>query len=640
MKHVIAGTAGHIDHGKTELVKALTGVDCDRLGEEKRRGITIDIGFAPLLLDGVSIGFVDVPGHERFVKNMLAGATGIDLVVLVVAADESIKPQTREHFDICTLLGVRAGLVALTKADLADAELREIVALEIRDMVKGSFLEGAPIVSVSARTGEGIDALKRSLQDLAAGVRPRSSASFFRLPVDRAFSMKGFGTVVTGTLIAGELADGAEVSVYPEGSRARVRGLQVHGQPVKSAVAGQRTACNLQGMDTQNVTRGHVLAPPGCMSPSSLLDVDLQVLPGAHAPLKDLARVRFHQGTSELLARVKLLGERRIDPGGHGLAQLRLESPGLSLPGDRFVIRNYSPMTTIGGGVVIDAHPEKHRRGADAAREALAALRTGEPEALVLHALDAAPAGLTVADLVVRTGCSIEEVGRIAKRLRDAGESLPAGDRAGTLLRRTWRDRHRGRILEVLERFHAENPLMLGLPREELRERAMPRIPPEIARPLLEGLASEGRIRLEKDLAASAAHRLALGPEDEQVQALLARSFREGGLNPPTLEEIVGAHKLDAARAQRIYHLLLSSGRLVKIKDGKVFDAESIESLKSRLWGLRARQPVIDVASFKELTGTSRKNAIPLLEHLDAEKVTKRKGNDREILPPPGAPAV
>jgi len=640
MKHVIVGTAGHIDHGKTELVRALTGVDCDRLEEEKERGITIDIGFAPLALsEEVALGFIDVPGHERFVKNMLAGASGIDLVVLVVAADESIKPQTREHFDICRLLRVVGGVVALTKADLADDEMREIVALEVRDFVRGSFLEGASVIPVSARTGEGIPDLKEALRRAALHVGARSAASFFRLPVDRSFSVKGFGTVVTGTLVAGAVADGEEVEVNPLGPRARVRGIQVHGRAMPSAVAGQRTALNLQGVDAASVWRGCVLAPPDFMRPSSLLDVELEILAGASGPFKDLSRVRFHQGTSEVLARVKLLGADRIEPGGRAFAQLRLETPGLSLPGDRFVVRRYSPTITIGGGAVLDAHPEKHRGEPGVLVAALAALLRGGAEALALHALDSSPAGLTAADLVVRTGRTPSEVSEIAGRLAAAGGIVSAGDRASTYLHRRWFDRHRERALLLLENFHRANPLMIGLPREELRERTLPGGPPELARFVLDSLAAEGKIRLEKEFAAAVSHRVSLGPEEERILALVEGRFREGGLNPANLQEIVEGLKLDAETTQRIYHLLLTRGRLVRIKDGTVFHAESIERLKAKLWGLRSTRPIIDVAAFKELTGTSRKNAIPLLEHLDAERVTRRRGNNREILPPPGTAA-
>jgi len=638
MKHVIVGTAGHIDHGKTELVRALTGIDCDRLVEEKRRGITIDIGFAPMSLpDGTTLGFIDVPGHERFVKNMLAGASGIDCVVLVVSAEESIKPQTREHFDICRLLGVEGGLVALTKCDLADADLRELVALEVRELVRGSFLEEAPVLAVSARTGEGIPALRAALADLAGRARARSTTSFFRLPVDRSFSVKGFGTVVTGTLVAGDVKDGAEIEVFPRGVRARIRGIQVHGAHVGAAVAGQRTALNLQGLDAADITRGDLLAPPGFVRPSSLLDVDLTLLHSAPAPLKDLSRVRFHQGTTEILARVKLVGAGAIPPGGRAFAQLRLESPATSLPGDRFVVRRYSPMQTIGGGAVLDAHPEKLRGEACDRAEALAKLRASGPPAVALHALRGAPGGLTAEDLVVRTGLTPGAVGALMKSLIGDGSAMVLGDRAPVYLDAAGFERHRARVREVLAGHHAEHPLMMGLGREELRERALPGVAPDVARALLDRLATARDIRLEKELAALPTHEVAVAGEDEALLLLVESAFGEAGLNPPTLEEVIAARRLHAAKAQRIYHLLLSRGRLVRIRDGTVYHAEAVARLKESLWKLREERAVIDVAAFKELTGTSRKNAIPLLEHLDAERVTRRRGNDREILPPPGA---
>ncbi len=638
MRHVIAGTAGHIDHGKTRLVLALTGVDCDRLSEEKARGITIDIGFAPLrLADDLHVGFVDVPGHERFLKNMLAGASGIDMVVLVVAADESVKPQTREHLDVCRLLGVRTGLVALTKADLADEEMRELVTLEVKELVKGSFLEASPVVPVSAVTGEGLGELRQTLEAAAREVRPRSSTAFFRLPVDRAFSMRGFGTVVTGTLASGSIREGDPVEILPSGRQARVRGLQVHGESRKEALAGQRTAVNLQGIEVAEVGRGVVLAPPGAMHPSSLLDVRVQILGTARGPLKDLSRVRFHQGTSEVLARVKLLQEGPIQPGQEGFAQLRLERPGATLPGDRFVLRLYSPMLTVGGGVVLDAHPSKHRGRSSLEGERLGHLGDGDPEALLLDLLDRTPGGLPRAEVQRRTGVAAGEADRLSGALSESGRAVAVGGRDGYLLAAAHHERLRAEAQEILRKYHQEHPLALGMPREELLQRLLPAGEAAVGRFILERLAGEGRIRLEKEVAAAASHVVALGPEEQRISAQLESHFEGSGLNPATLEEVVRELGLDPLKAHRIYHLLLSRGSLVRIKDGRVFHAGAIERLKALLWELRERQPVIDVAAFKELTGTTRKNAIPLLEHMDAERVTRRRQNDREILPRPGA---
>ncbi|RMG48984.1 MAG: selenocysteine-specific translation elongation factor, partial [Acidobacteria bacterium] len=357
MKHIIVGTAGHIDHGKTELVKALTGIDADRLKEEKERGITIDIGFAFLTMGDTRFGFVDVPGHERFVKNMLAGVHGIDLVLLVVAADESIMPQTREHFDICRLLRVKSGLIAITKVDLVDEELLQLVEEEVRDFVRGSFLDGAPIIRVSARTGVGLEELKAALVNLGERIQERQSNAVPRLPIDRVFTKRGFGTVVTGTLVSGTLREGESVEILPRQMGATIRGLQVHNKPVEVAHAGERTAVNLQGVGVEDLQRGDVLVPPRRFRPTSMLDARLELLPTAPQPIENRTRVRFHIGTAEIMARVILLDRESLRPGDAALVQFRLERPTFAVAGDRFIIRRYSPQTTVGGGVILDPLP-------------------------------------------------------------------------------------------------------------------------------------------------------------------------------------------------------------------------------------------------------------------------------------------
>ena len=639
MKHIVVGTAGHIDHGKTELVKALTGVNTDRFKEEQERGITIDIGFAPLQLGtSLTVGFVDVPGHERFVKNMLAGIWGIDLVLLVIAADESIKPQTREHFDICSLLSVRHGLVALTKCDLVDEDITQLATMEIREFVKGSFLQDAPIVPVSARTGSGLDALREALAGAAQRVVTGRDSRLLRLPVDRAFSMKGFGTVVTGTLISGRLREGDEVAIYPEGGRCRVRGVQTHGRAVTEAHAGQRTAVNLQGCALDEVKRGNVLAHPDAIQPASLLDVKITLLSSTGLPLRQMDRVRFHQGTSELFARVRLFEGDECPPGGEAFAQLRLERPACCVSGDRFVLRRYSPMTTIGGGVVLDTMPDKHRGRADGER--LRRLRglegSGRLDAVRLFA-GAAPAGTPLSTLARRAGCSIDEVREKMDDILSAGNLLMAGDGdASLLIGLPEVEALEGKVLEILAAYHESNPLHPGMQREELRTRAFGDAAPEVIRLVLGRLADARRVRAEKELVRLSTHEVNLSAEDAQRRGRLEEAFRTGGLNPPTLEEAARGAGLDALRAGKLVHLLLSDGRLVKIKDGKIFHAVALEDLKARLWAMRPVRHVIDIGAFKELTGTSRKNAIPLLEHLDAVHVTRRVGSDREILPPPG----
>ena len=429
---IIVGTAGHIDHGKTALIKALTGVDADRLPEEKRRGITVDLGFADLSIGDAHFGFVDVPGHERFVKNMLAGASGIDLVILVIAADEGVMPQTREHFDICRLLGVNAGIVVLTKTDLVDVETLDLAKLDAAELVANSFLENAPVVSVSSRTGEGIEALKNILVQVSNGLPGRDDHLVTRLPVDRSFSMKGFGAVVTGTLASGEIMEGADMQLLPQGAKVRVRGLQTHGRTVKTATAGKRVAVNLGGIDHSKVERGMMLVEPNILSPTQIFDADIDVLPGAPKSLRTRQRVRVHIGTIEALARIQILNNAgEIAPGDRDLAQIRLESPVAAVPGERFIIRSYSPQFTIAGGAVIDNRAAKHRRkNLDAVRQYLLDLRcaSGDPIAMVkLISTAMGTVGLSLADLRARTALKKGILAEAIDRNIAAGEMLDTG---------------------------------------------------------------------------------------------------------------------------------------------------------------------------------------------------------------------
>ena len=637
-RQIVVGTAGHIDHGKSLLVKALTGTDPDRLKEEKERGITIDIGFANLVLDdGTRVGFVDVPGHERFVKNMLAGVGGIDLVLLCIAADESIKPQTREHFDICRLLRIPHGVIVLTKSDLVEPDILDLVRLEAREFVASSFLESAPLVAVSGKTGAGLAELKAVLRDLARRVPARPLRGVMRLPVDRSFSIKGFGSVVTGTLIAGAIRESDEVAILPQGTTARVRGLEVFNQPTANAHPGQRTAVNLQGVEAGAVERGNLLTLPGVLKPSHLLDVELEVLRGSDASLRDMARVRFHHGTLEAMARVKLLEREAIPPGDRGFAQLRLETPVAPLPGDRFILRRYSPPITIGGGTILHNQPPKLRRGSSGSRARFARLADPSP-AVRLRALidEAGASGIDAHGLRSLTGWDPEEAARLLEPLTRAGEivTLPAavvryvaGD--------AWRDLSR-QVVATLEEFHLKEPLKEGLPREELRTRLFARLHPDAFKFLLADLIQRGSVRADKDRLALATHRIALSPREAALMEQIEARFAASGTNPPEVDEVIAALRTDPAPAQRLYHLLLQRGRLVRIPDGKVFHAGALDDLKRRLWEQRAKSPMIDISEFKELSGTSRKNAIPLLEHFDQTRVTRREGNKRLILPPPG----
>ena len=637
---IVVGTAGHIDHGKSHLVRALTGLDPDRLKEEQERGITIDLGFAHLDLgDGTRIGFVDVPGHERFVRHMLAGVGGIDLVLLVVAADESVKPQTREHFDICRLLQVPRGLVVLTKTDLVGTDLLELVRLEVKEFVAGSFLESAPILPVSSRTGAGLDALKDALRQAAREAVGRPAAGLPRLPVDRAFSIKGFGTVVTGTLIAGTLREGQEAVLLPRQRAVRIRGLEVHGRPTKEAIAGQRVAANLQGIEATAIERGDLLTTPGTLEASHLLDVRLECLTAAGKPLRDQARVSLHLLATETPARLKLVGGGVVAPGGTGYAQLRTERPVVALPGDRFILRRPSPSLTIAGGVVLHNAPPKLRGRAPESGRRYESLADEAP-AIRLRALvdGAGPAGIDAAALRARTGLDAAEQASLLRPAVDAGTVVALQAAPPRYLSAPVAEGLRRDVLALLRDFHAREPLRDGLPREEIRTRLFAHSHPDVFRALLLALASAGSIRAERDRVALAGHRVSLSSEEAALQEGLETAYRDGGTNPPDLAEIARRLSSEPRRVEKLLHLLLSQGRLVRIPDGKIFHADAIDALKRRLWEQRARGEILDIATFKDLAGTSRKNAIPLLEHFDQVRVTRREGDRRVILPPPAAP--
>ena len=631
MKSVIIGTAGHIDHGKTALVKALTGIDADRLEEEKRRGITIDIGFAHRELalpggDTLRLGFVDVPGHERFVRNMLAGVGGIDVVLLVIAADESIKPQTREHFDICRLLSVRRGIAVLTKSDLVDPETLDVVRLEVETFLRDSFLDPgqSPIIAVSSLTGAGLDELRQAIIEVAAEIPAKDSTALARLPIDRVFTMKGFGTVVTGTLVSGTICKEDDLEVFPAGQRVRVRGVQVHGQSAEQAVAGQRTALNLAGVTTQELARGMVLAPPSTFHSSSRLDVSLALLPSAKA-LKDRARVHLHAYTSETIATVALYGEKQLSPGESAFAQLRLAEPTLLLPGDRFIIRQFSPVVTIGGGVVIDASPIRHMPGLEAF---LKVLREGDAQSILrLRIARRNHDGAVLSQLIAETGWpgSVIEAhladpvlqGHVF-RLGDRYVHMPALE--GLKLFTT----------SSVARFHRENPLVAGIGKEELRERVQ--APDEVFAAALEMLVRENKLKVAGEVVHLPGRGVVMKDEEAESKKIIENAFASAGLKVPALKDVLAGLRVDKARAQKIVTLLLRDKVLVKISDDLVFHRDALADLRRRMATEKAKSAKIDVARFKDLTGVSRKYAIPLLEYLDREHVTRRVGDVRVIL--------
>ncbi len=641
MKSVIVGTAGHIDHGKTALVKALTGIDADRLEEEKRRGITIDIGFANLELplpggETLRLGFVDVPGHERFVRNMLAGVGGIDLVLLVIAADESIKPQTREHFDICRLLSIRRGITVLTKSDAVDPETLAVVRAEVGDFLRESFLghpslgqpslgHPNPIVAVSSLTGAGIDELKRELVRVASEVPAKNSNAIARLPIDRVFTMKGFGTVVTGTLISGAIRREDELEVFPSGRRVRVRGVQVHGKSAEQAVAGQRTALNLAGATTDELARGMMLAPVSTFHASSRLDVDLSLLSSAK-PLKDRARVHFHSYTSETIATVVLYGKKQVEPGESALAQLRLSEPVLSLPGDRFIIRQFSPVITSGGGVVVEnTPPRKVKNAADYARFLTILAEELRAGSLRTRVMASGARGLGIAEAVARTGWTAQQiVAGVSEnpevvRIRDIFISRPALD----LVRKDF--------ISALDTFHRHNALVAGMSKEELRGR-FSEVMPEVFDSVFHEAASAGKIELSGELVRLPGRGVVMKDEEAESKKIIEAAFATAGLKVPALKDVLAGLKVDKIRAQKIVTLLLRDKVLVKISDDLVFHQNALLDLRKLMVLEKAKSPKLDVARFKDLTGVTRKYAIPLLEYLDREHVTRRVGDERVIL--------
>jgi selenocysteine-specific elongation factor len=635
MKHLIVGTAGHIDHGKSALVQALTGTDPDRLAEEKKRGITIDLGFAHMDLgDEVRVGFVDVPGHERFVKNMLAGVGGIDLVLLVVAADESIKPQTREHFDICRLLNIRNGLVVITKCDLVDRDVLDLAKLEVHELTKGSFLENAPVIAASAKTGEGLEDIRNELRRLAEGILARPLTLPFRLPIDRAFVMKGFGTVVTGTLIAGNIHKDEEAEIFPEGRRARVRGIQVHNAPAESAEGGQRTALNLAGIETSEIERGMVLAAPGLFRATSRLDCQLSLLASAR-PLKNRARVHFHSGTAETVAEVVLLDAKELLPGKHGYVQLRLMNPGLFLPGDRFIVRQFSPVVTIGGGVVLDNLPGRHRLSDPAVSHFLSAMDKGsEEERLEVLVRESGEAAMPM--LTARMGRAAVALERLGRSLQAKKRLVMLGQPANVFIHAEYFLHLAGEVVRRLESFHGSNPLMSGIAKEDLRGRIRDQQKqspsPALFNAVVRQLEKAGKIDLSGETVRLAGRVIELDPQEKAARDQIVQAFEAAGLTVPAASDVLAGLKIDRARAAKILQMLLKEKVLVKVAEDLIFHSAALGKLRDLLASQKATSNRINVGIFKELTGLTRKYAIPLLEYLDRERVTRRQGDERIIL--------
>jgi selenocysteine-specific elongation factor len=635
----VIGTAGHIDHGKTALVKALTGVDADRLPDEKRRGITIDLGFAEMTAGDVHFGFVDVPGHERFVRNMLAGASGIDLVLLVVAADKGVMPQTREHFEICRLLGLEQGVVALTKTDLADPEMLELARLDVAELVAGSFLENAPVIPVSSKTGAGVDELREVLQRTAHKGRSRTDRFVTFLPVDRSFTIKGFGTVVTGTLGSGEIAEGDELVLMPDTSRVRVRGVQSHGESANKVGAGRRTAVNLAGVDHDEVTRGMVLTTRDVLRPTSLLDCSVEMLASAPRPLRSRQRVRVHLGTSEVLARVQVLNEvGEIMAGALDFAQLRLESPVTALPVQRLIIRSYSPQATIGGGTILDIAPQKHkRREIPVTRDLLKDIATDaddDAEWLRVHIESSGMHGTTFPKLRSRTGLTDARMGAALETLIGKSSIKEGG---GSYVSSEIFSAIGESFVAAISDFHKREPLAPGITREALLDQ-LHGVPATLSTAVLVQLGADGKIVQEADAFCLASHSTKLTDDESHVVEKLTTIYKNAGLEVPRVDEVLAAAtadvKMPTEHARKLLQHLVAKREIVKATEEFYFSRAAIDQTIRSMneYARAAPDRIIDVPRFKELTGISRKYAIPLLEYFDNVHVTVRSGDKRVIL--------
>jgi selenocysteine-specific elongation factor len=632
MKSIVIGTAGHIDHGKTALVKALTGIDADRLDEEKRRGITIDLGFAHMDLqtpmgETLQLGFIDVPGHERFIRNMLAGVGGIDLVLLVIAADESIMPQTREHFEILQLLGVQRGITVLTKSDAVDAETLDVIRLEVEQYLRGTFLEPplSPVIAVSALTGAGLGELKAAIVSAAEQALPRNSGALPRLPIDRVFTMKGFGTVVTGTLSAGTVRRDDELEVFPVGARVRVRGVQVHGCAADQALAGQRTALNLVGASTEDLARGMTLVPPGMFSATRRADVRLTLLASAPRALKNRCRVHFHSNTMEAVVEAAFHESRSLSPGSEVFARLKFPEAVFLLPEDRFILRQLSPALTIGGGVVLDAAPLSRPTEL---KSFLRSLQNGDSgQRLEARIARRGQGGISISGLVAETGWTQVSIENALAPAIEGKRVLIIGDRAV----------HGPAILALKElviflvgAFHKKNSLAHGITKEELREQA--KASAEVLDFVLGALAKEREIETSEDIIRLRGHGVVLKDEESESKNRIESAFSAAGLNVPVLNVVIAGLKIDKLRAQKIVTLLLREKTLIKVSEDLFFHRSALNKLRELVAAAKMKSLKIDVGKFKEMTGVSRKYAIPLLEYLDRERVTKRVGDVREIL--------
>jgi len=633
VKQIILGTAGHIDHGKTSLIKAMTGIDTDRLKEEKERGITIELGFASLdLPGGRHLGIVDVPGHEKFVKNMVAGATGIDIVVMVIAADEGVMLQTREHMEICTLLGVRHGLIVMTKTDLVEEEWLELALEDIREFSQGTFLENSPILPVSSVTGEGIPELISTLDEIAGNIPRQPPSSLFRLPIDRVFTMKGFGTVITGTLVSGKINVGETIMVYPSEITSKVRGIQVHNQSAESAEAGMRTAINFQGLDKAAVNRGEVLSTPGALITSYMVDVSFHYLSSNKKPLKNRTLVRFHTGTSEVMGHLILLEQEELPPGQTAVVQLRLDSAVAIVRDDRFVVRSYSPVRTIGGGQVLNPIPPKHKRLRPDVIEGLQHLADNDPSAIVSqHVQQAGYGGVSFSQLKIMTNLTDKQLDSVLQHLLSQKTLTKTDKERRIFIHQTTFDKLKQKTVEYLGNYHSDNPLKAGMPKEELKSKFPQLSDPKVFNLVLNQMIKSEQIVQEENTVRLSDHEVSLGQDQADIRKKILDIYQNGGLQPPYFREVPKMLAVNPNHTKDVLMLLVDEGQIVKTKDDLYFHADAVNNLKNRLVDFLKSNGEITTPQFKEMTAVSRKYVIPLIEYFDAQKVTLRVGDSRKL---------
>ncbi|MEE8399088.1 MAG: selenocysteine-specific translation elongation factor [Desulfobacterales bacterium] len=630
---MILGTAGHIDHGKTALVKALTGVETDRLKEEKRRGITIELGFASMdLASGRHLGIVDVPGHEKFVKNMVAGATGIDLVAMVIAADEGIMPQTREHLEICALLGIKYGVIVLSKVDLVDEEWLELVTDDIMEFTRGTFLEDAPVLPLSSTTGQGISEFVEALDTLCADIPQRPPSDLFRLPIDRVFTMKGFGTVITGTLISGRIKVGDTIALYPSGITSKVRGIQVHNESVDEAGTGMRTAINFQGLEITSANRGDIVSLPQILRPSYMVDASIHFLNSNKKPLKNRTRVRFHSGTSEVLGKLILLESEELLPGQDAVVQLRLDAPVALVKDDPFVIRSYSPIRAIGGGRILNPIPPKHKGFRPEVIEGLKRLAGAKPEKIIpFHVGGSGYQGQSFSDLRVMTNLPEKQLNASLQDLLSKQILIQVDKDNRIFIHGERLDQLKQEIAAILDGYHRDNPLKAGMSKEELKSKLPPNLSARLFNLSINQMIGDESIVQEEEWVRLAVHTVSLGIDQADVKTRIMDTYRASGLEPPYFKTLSQTLSIDAAQARAVLQLLTDEGRIIKVKEDLYFDAEAVETLKNQLVAFLETNEEIDTPRFKEMTAVSRKFVIPLIEYFDAQHVTIRIGDIRKL---------